>query len=88
MSCPIFSTFYIILLVLGCPEHSSSSTDTQPALKHECYSGTTVRLNECTPKASQNISRVLVTDLPSVTLQTRCPILPFIADKTKYEALV
>jgi hypothetical protein len=30
-----FSTFSVILLVLGCPDRSSSSTDTQPALKRE-----------------------------------------------------
>jgi hypothetical protein len=35
MSSQIFSTFTVILLVLGRPERSSSSTDIQPALKHE-----------------------------------------------------
>jgi hypothetical protein len=38
LSSRIFSTFSIILLVLGHPEHLSSSTDTPPALKRECYS--------------------------------------------------
>jgi hypothetical protein len=31
-----FSTFSVILLMLGCPESLSSSTDTRPALNHEC----------------------------------------------------
>jgi hypothetical protein len=31
----IFSTFSVILLLLGCPGHLSSSSDNQPALKHE-----------------------------------------------------
>jgi hypothetical protein len=52
MSARILSTFSIVLLVLGHPERSSSSTDTQPALKHECHSKTTVQLKECSPKAS------------------------------------
>jgi hypothetical protein len=34
MSSQIFSTFSVILLVLGHLERSSSSTDTWPALKH------------------------------------------------------
>jgi hypothetical protein len=34
---------FCCLLVLGRPEHSSSSTDTQPALKRECHSKTGVR---------------------------------------------
>jgi hypothetical protein len=34
----IFSTFSVVLLVLGRPEHLSSSTDTRPALKCECHS--------------------------------------------------
>jgi hypothetical protein len=37
MSSEIFSTFYVILLVLGRPQSSSSSTDPQLALKHECH---------------------------------------------------
>jgi hypothetical protein len=72
----------VILLVLGRPEGSSSSTDTQPVLKRECHSKTTVRLKECSPKASRNVS---VADLPSFMqnlMQTRCSILPSIADKT------
>jgi hypothetical protein len=59
------------LLVLGCPECLSSSTDTQPALKCECHSEPTVRLKECSPKASRSISGVSVTDLPSF-MQTWC----------------
>jgi hypothetical protein len=35
MSSQIFSTFSIVLLVLGHPEPLSSSPDTQPVLKHE-----------------------------------------------------
>jgi hypothetical protein len=42
------------LLVLGRPEHSSS-TETRPALKHECHSKTAVRLKEYSPKASRSI---------------------------------
>jgi hypothetical protein len=52
MSSRIFSTFSVVLLVFGGPEHSSSSTDTQLALKHECHSKTAVHLIECSPKAS------------------------------------
>jgi hypothetical protein len=33
-------------------------------LKCECHSKTTVRLEECFPKASRSISRVLAMDLP------------------------
>jgi hypothetical protein len=51
------------LLVLGHPERSSSPTDTQQALKHECRSKTAVWLKECSPKVSRSISRVLVADL-------------------------
>jgi hypothetical protein len=47
-----FSTFSVILLVLGHPESLSSSTDTCPTLKHECHSKTSVWLKECSPKAS------------------------------------
>jgi hypothetical protein len=50
-----FSTFSVVLLVLGSPERSSSSSDTRPALKRECQSKTAVRLKECSPKASQKI---------------------------------
>jgi hypothetical protein len=67
MSSHIFSTFSVILLVSGHPEHLLSSTDTQLAFKCECHSKTAVRLKECSPKASQSISRVLVADLPSFT---------------------
>jgi hypothetical protein len=47
-----------------------------------------VRLKECSPKASQSISRVSVADLPSFKqnfVQICCSILPSIADKTKDE---
>jgi hypothetical protein len=47
-----FSTFSIILLVLGRPEYSSSSTDTQSDLKREFHSKTAVWLKECSPEAS------------------------------------
>jgi hypothetical protein len=60
-----FATFSVILLVLGYAERSSSSTDTQPALKHECHSKTAVWVKECSSKASRSISRVSVADLPS-----------------------
>jgi hypothetical protein len=75
----IFSKFSVVLLADGRPERLPSSTDTQPALKHECHSKTAVRLKECSPKASQRISTVAVLDLPSFTqnmMQTRCSILP------------
>jgi hypothetical protein len=52
MSSRIFSTFSVVLLVLGSPEHLSSSTDTQLALKCECHSKTGVWLKECSLKAS------------------------------------
>jgi hypothetical protein len=51
MSYRIFSTFAVVLLVLGRPECSSSSADTRPALKRECHSKHAVRLKECSPKA-------------------------------------
>jgi hypothetical protein len=51
MSSRILSTFSIVLLVLGHLEHSSSSTDTQPAFKRECHSETTEQFKECSPKA-------------------------------------
>jgi hypothetical protein len=43
------------LLLLGLPESSSFSADTQPALKHECHSKTAVMLKECSPKASKHL---------------------------------
>jgi hypothetical protein len=88
MSSQTFSTFSVIMLVLGRPECSSSSTDTQPALKCERHSKTAVWLKECFPKASRSISRVLVADLLSLTqnlMQTHCSILSSITDKTKHE---
>jgi Skp family chaperone for outer membrane proteins len=42
--------FILVLLVLGCSEHSSYLTDTQPALKHECHSKTDVHLKELLQK--------------------------------------
>jgi hypothetical protein len=82
----IFSTFSVISLVFGCPECSSSSTDIQPSLKRECHLKTAVRLKQCSPRASQNISRVSsVVDLPQNIMQTRCLILPSIPDKKKHE---
>jgi hypothetical protein len=48
-----FSTLLVVLLVLGCPEHSSSSTDTRPALKHEWHSKNAVQLKGCSQKAFQ-----------------------------------
>jgi hypothetical protein len=88
MNSRIFSTFSVVLLVLGRPEHLSSSTDNFLALKHECHSKTALQLKECSPKASQSISRVSVGDLLSFTqnlMQTRCSILSSIANKTKHE---
>jgi hypothetical protein len=52
MSSQNFSTFSVILLVLGHPECSKSSTDNQLTLKCECHSKTAVWLEECHPKAS------------------------------------
>jgi hypothetical protein len=82
-----FLIFSVVLLVLGCPEHSSS-TDTQPALKQELHSKIDVQIKECSPKASQSISRALVGDLLSFTqnlMQTRCSILSSITDKMKHK---
>jgi hypothetical protein len=87
MSSGIFSTFSIVLLVLGLPERSSSSADTRPALKHEHHSKTAVQLKECYPKATRSISRVSVADLPSFMqnlMQTHCLILPSIAERMKH----
>jgi hypothetical protein len=83
-----FSTFSVVLLLLGRPEHLSSSVDTRPALKRECHSKIAVQLKECSPKTSRSISGVLVADLPSFTqnlMQMHCSILPSIADKRKHE---
>jgi hypothetical protein len=87
MSSQIFSTVSVILLVLGHPNHSSS-TDTRPALKRECHSKTAVCLKECSPKASKSISRASVADLLSFRqnlMQTHCLILLSITDKMKHE---
>jgi hypothetical protein len=86
-----FSNFFHIFCCfagLGRPERLSSSTDTQPALKHECHSKTAVKLKKFSSKASQNISRVSVVYLPSSMqnlMQTHCSILPSITDKMKHE---
>jgi hypothetical protein len=83
-----FSTFSVVLLMLGRPERLSSSTNPQLSLKHECHSKTTVRLKECFAKASRSISRFLVADLPSFVqnlVQTCCSILLSIADKRKHK---
>jgi hypothetical protein len=88
MSSRIFSTFSVVLLVTGRPEHSSSSTEARQALKLECHPKTDVRLKECTPKASRSFSRVSVVDSPSFTqnlMQTLCSILPSISAKWKHE---
>jgi hypothetical protein len=65
MSSQVFSSFSVVLLVLGHPECLSSSADIQLALKLECHSDTAVQLKERSPKVSQGISRVSVADLPS-----------------------
>jgi hypothetical protein len=82
----IFSTFSVILLVLGHPKHSLSSTDTQLALKRECHSKISIQLKECSPEASQSISMVSVVDLLSFTqnlMKIHSSILPSIAEKNK-----
>jgi hypothetical protein len=86
-----FSNFFIIFCRFAGasrPERSSSSADTQLVLKRECHSKTVIWLEECSLKASRSISRVSVADLQSFTqnlMQTCCPTLPSIADKTKQE---
>jgi hypothetical protein len=47
-----FFNIFVDLLELGCPERSSSPTDTKQALKRECHLKTAVWLKECSPKAS------------------------------------
>jgi hypothetical protein len=88
MTSRIFSTFHVVLVVLGRPERLSYSTATQPALKRECHSKTAVQLKECSQKASQSIAGVSVADLPCFTpnwLQTRCSILPSNTEKINHE---
>jgi hypothetical protein len=88
MSSRIFSTFSVVLPVLGRPERLSSSTDTQLVLKHECHSKTAAWRKECSPKALRSISEVSVVDLLSFTqnlMQTSCSILPSITDKMKHK---
>jgi hypothetical protein len=46
----IFSSFSLVLLVVGRPERLSSSTDTRLALKRQYHSKTAVWLKECSPK--------------------------------------
>jgi hypothetical protein len=70
-------TFSVVLMMLGRPERSLFSADTQPALNRECHSKTAVPLKECSPKASRSISRVSGVDLVGFTqnlMQTRCSI--------------
>jgi hypothetical protein len=55
MSSRNFSTFSVVLLVLGRPERLSSSTDTRPALKREWHSKTAARLKECSYEAFQEV---------------------------------
>jgi hypothetical protein len=65
------SRISVILLVLGRPERSSSSTDTRLVLKYGCQSKTAIRLKECSPKAPLSISGILVVDLLSFELHTK-----------------
>jgi hypothetical protein len=58
MSSQIYSTFSVVLLVLGRPQLLSFSTDARPALKRECHSETAIPLKEYSPKASRTIWRV------------------------------
>jgi hypothetical protein len=58
-----FSIFSVIFLVLGCPEHSWSSFDAQPALKHECHSYASVHLKEYSAEVFQSFLSVSVADL-------------------------
>jgi hypothetical protein len=55
MSSQIFSTFSVVLLMLGHPVCSSSLTDIWSALKSECYSKTAVWLKECSPKLDEDM---------------------------------
>jgi hypothetical protein len=78
MSSRIFSSFSVILLVLGRPERSSS-TDTQPALKHELS-----RLKNDLKILTKHFKGLAV-NLPNFTLNLVLLILPSIADKMKHE---
>jgi hypothetical protein len=83
-----FSTFSVILPVLGHPECSSSSTDTRLALKHVCHSKTAVQLKEMFSKSLTKHFKGFgsgFTKLQANLMQIRCSILPSIADKTKHE---
>jgi hypothetical protein len=51
MSSTTFSS--VVFLVLGHPEHFSSSTDTRLALKSECHSNNTVQLKEYSQKQNK-----------------------------------
>jgi hypothetical protein len=86
MKSRIFSTFSVVLLVLGRPEHSSPLTDTQLALKHEWHLQTTVQLKECSSKASRRISRGLVADLPSFTQNFMQTLLEFAIHHRQHKA--
>jgi hypothetical protein len=57
MSSQNFSTFSVILLMLGRLERSSSSTDTRPALKRECHSKTAVQLKKMFSKNTKKYFR-------------------------------
>jgi hypothetical protein len=84
----IFSKCFFVLLVLGRPECSSSSSDTQLSWKCECHLEIAIWLKECSPNAPQTISRDSVADLPSVMqnlMQPQFSILPSIADKMKHD---
>jgi hypothetical protein len=63
--CEWILKFFLVFLVLSHLKRSSTSADTQPALKHECHSKTAVWLKECSPEALRSISGVLVVYLPN-----------------------
>jgi hypothetical protein len=76
--------FSVVLLVFGRPECSSTSIDTRLTFKRECHLKTAAQLKECSPKASRSTIMVSVEDLLCLTqnlMQTRCSILPPIAEK-------
>jgi hypothetical protein len=60
-----FSTLSVTLLVLGRPDHSSSSTDISQAFKHKGLSKTASHLEECSPKSLTKHFKFLVSDLLS-----------------------
>jgi hypothetical protein len=85
MSSRTVSTFSVVFLVLGPPERPLSSTDTQLALKRERHSKTAVRLEECSPKASHNISRVSVANLPIFKQNLVHALLDFVIHRRQNE---